>query len=214
MRSEKGKSGRDRADLHRYRTAGRPWRPPSTPSPSWATGKPRWPASPRRPAPARACSPSLRRQGRAGPGAGRRAVREGPGLPRPARGRADRCGHAQGLHRVQPVLRARELDHVLAVVEIALSARGGDGSPLYDFSIRDAGVAALRQPLADFQVRRVPGRLLPGHRGDGDPRRAGRGPGPARPRSRPPHRPLGRELWTCSRTPSVPGETIPGPHHP
>ena len=34
-------------------------------------------------------------------------------------------------------------NHVVAIVEIALNARGTDGSPLYDFSIRDAGVAAL-----------------------------------------------------------------------
>jgi TetR/AcrR family transcriptional regulator, fatty acid metabolism regulator protein len=42
-------------------------------------------------------------------------------------------------------------NHVLAVVEIALNARSADGSPLYDFSIRDAGVAALRQLLVHFQ---------------------------------------------------------------
>jgi hypothetical protein len=39
----------------------------------------------------------------------------------------------------------------MAVVEIALNARAADGSPLYDFSIRDAGVAALRQILVHFQ---------------------------------------------------------------
>jgi AcrR family transcriptional regulator len=42
-------------------------------------------------------------------------------------------------------------NHVLAVVEIALNARSADGSSLYDFSIRDAGVAALRQLLTHFQ---------------------------------------------------------------
>jgi TetR/AcrR family fatty acid metabolism transcriptional regulator len=42
-------------------------------------------------------------------------------------------------------------NHVVAAVEIALNARGTDGSPLYDFSIRDAGVAALQQLLAHFQ---------------------------------------------------------------
>jgi TetR/AcrR family transcriptional regulator, fatty acid metabolism regulator protein len=42
-------------------------------------------------------------------------------------------------------------NHVVAVVEIALNARSADGSPLYDFSIREAGVAALRQLLAHFQ---------------------------------------------------------------
>ena len=42
-------------------------------------------------------------------------------------------------------------NHVLAVVEIALNARSADGSSLYDFSVRDAGVAALRQLLTHFQ---------------------------------------------------------------
>jgi TetR/AcrR family transcriptional regulator, fatty acid metabolism regulator protein len=42
-------------------------------------------------------------------------------------------------------------NHVLAVVEIALNARGADGGALYDRSIRDAGVAALRQILIYFQ---------------------------------------------------------------
>jgi len=42
-------------------------------------------------------------------------------------------------------------NHVLAVVEIALNARAADGSPLYDFSIREQGVAALRQLLIHFQ---------------------------------------------------------------
>jgi len=42
-------------------------------------------------------------------------------------------------------------NHVVATVEIALSARSADGSPLYDFSIRDAGVTALRQLLTHFQ---------------------------------------------------------------
>ena len=42
-------------------------------------------------------------------------------------------------------------NHVVAVVQIALNARSADGSALYDFSIREAGVAALRQLLAHFQ---------------------------------------------------------------
>jgi TetR/AcrR family transcriptional regulator, fatty acid metabolism regulator protein len=42
-------------------------------------------------------------------------------------------------------------NHVLAVVEIALNARSVDGSPLYDFSIREEGVAALRHLLIHFQ---------------------------------------------------------------
>ena len=42
-------------------------------------------------------------------------------------------------------------NHVVAIVEIALNARGADGRPLYDFSIRDAGVAALQQLLTYFQ---------------------------------------------------------------
>jgi TetR/AcrR family transcriptional regulator, fatty acid metabolism regulator protein len=42
-------------------------------------------------------------------------------------------------------------NHVMAVVEIALNARSSDGRPLYDFSIREAGVAALRQILVHFQ---------------------------------------------------------------
>ncbi len=42
-------------------------------------------------------------------------------------------------------------NHVVAIVEIALNARGADGRPLYDFSIRDAGVAALRRLLIHFQ---------------------------------------------------------------
>jgi TetR/AcrR family transcriptional regulator, fatty acid metabolism regulator protein len=42
-------------------------------------------------------------------------------------------------------------NHVVAVVEIALNARGADGGSLYDFSIREAGTEALRQLLAHFQ---------------------------------------------------------------
>lgn len=42
-------------------------------------------------------------------------------------------------------------NHVVATVEIALNARSADGRPLYDFSIRDAGIAALRQLLTHFQ---------------------------------------------------------------
>ncbi len=41
--------------------------------------------------------------------------------------------------------------HVAAVVEIALNARGADGSPLYDMSVREQGAEALRQILACFQ---------------------------------------------------------------
>jgi len=41
--------------------------------------------------------------------------------------------------------------HVAAVVEIALNARGADGSPLYDMSIREEGAEALRQLLVHFQ---------------------------------------------------------------
>jgi TetR/AcrR family transcriptional regulator, fatty acid metabolism regulator protein len=42
-------------------------------------------------------------------------------------------------------------NHVLATVEIALNGRGADGSPLYDQSIREAGVNALRELLVHFQ---------------------------------------------------------------
>jgi AcrR family transcriptional regulator len=42
-------------------------------------------------------------------------------------------------------------NHVIATVEIALSARSADGSPLYDFSAREAGVTALQELLAHFQ---------------------------------------------------------------
>jgi TetR/AcrR family fatty acid metabolism transcriptional regulator len=42
-------------------------------------------------------------------------------------------------------------NHVLAVVEIAFNARSADGGSLYDSSIRDAGVTALRQLLTHFQ---------------------------------------------------------------
>jgi AcrR family transcriptional regulator len=42
-------------------------------------------------------------------------------------------------------------NHVVATVEIALNARAADGSRLYDFSVQDAGVAALEQLLAHFQ---------------------------------------------------------------
>ena len=41
--------------------------------------------------------------------------------------------------------------HMVAFLEIALNARAADGSRLYDFSIQDAGVAALQQLLAHFQ---------------------------------------------------------------
>jgi TetR/AcrR family transcriptional regulator, fatty acid metabolism regulator protein len=42
-------------------------------------------------------------------------------------------------------------NHVLATVEIALNGRSADGSPLYDLSIREAGIAALQELLAHFQ---------------------------------------------------------------
>jgi TetR/AcrR family transcriptional regulator, fatty acid metabolism regulator protein len=42
-------------------------------------------------------------------------------------------------------------NHVLATVEIALNGRSADGSPLYDLSVREAGVGALRELLAYFQ---------------------------------------------------------------
>ena len=42
-------------------------------------------------------------------------------------------------------------NHMVAIVEIALNARAADGSRLYDFSVQDAGVAALQQLLAHFQ---------------------------------------------------------------
>jgi TetR/AcrR family transcriptional regulator, fatty acid metabolism regulator protein len=42
-------------------------------------------------------------------------------------------------------------NHVLAIVEIALSGRSADGSPLYDMSIREAGTVALQKLLAHFQ---------------------------------------------------------------
>ncbi len=41
--------------------------------------------------------------------------------------------------------------HMVAILEIALNARAADGSRLYDFSVQDAGVAALQQLLAYFQ---------------------------------------------------------------
>jgi AcrR family transcriptional regulator len=42
-------------------------------------------------------------------------------------------------------------NHMVAIVEIALNARAADGSRLYDFSVQDAGAAALEQLLAYFQ---------------------------------------------------------------
>jgi TetR/AcrR family transcriptional regulator, fatty acid metabolism regulator protein len=42
-------------------------------------------------------------------------------------------------------------NHMVAIVEIVLNARAADGSRLYDFSVQDAGVAALEQLLAHFQ---------------------------------------------------------------
>jgi TetR/AcrR family transcriptional regulator, fatty acid metabolism regulator protein len=41
--------------------------------------------------------------------------------------------------------------HMVAILEVALNARAADGSRLYDFSVQDAGVAALQQLLAYFQ---------------------------------------------------------------
>jgi AcrR family transcriptional regulator len=46
---------------------------------------------------------------------------------------------------------AANRNHVLAIVEVALNARNVDGSRLYDFSIRDSGIAAVGQLLAHFQ---------------------------------------------------------------
>ena len=46
----------------------------------------------------------------------------------------------------------RENRHrLVALVEIALNARAADGRRLYDFSVQDAGVAAIQQLLAHFQ---------------------------------------------------------------
>src|SRR5499427_41098 len=42
-------------------------------------------------------------------------------------------------------------NHMVAIVEIVLNARGADGSRLYDPSVQDEGVAALQQLLAYFQ---------------------------------------------------------------
>jgi AcrR family transcriptional regulator len=42
-------------------------------------------------------------------------------------------------------------NHMVAIVEIVLNARAADGSRLYDFSVQDAGVAALQGLLAYFQ---------------------------------------------------------------
>ena len=42
-------------------------------------------------------------------------------------------------------------NHVLSVVAIALNARDADGNPLYDFSIREEGITALRRLLIHFQ---------------------------------------------------------------
>lgn len=42
-------------------------------------------------------------------------------------------------------------NHVIAIVEVALNARNADGSRLYDFSVRDGGIAAAAQLLAHFQ---------------------------------------------------------------
>jgi AcrR family transcriptional regulator len=105
--------------------------------------------------------------------------------------------------------------HVMAVVEIALNARAADGSSLYDFSIREQGIAALRQLLIHFQgtgefradfdpdvmamairstLDAVPGRLARDPDLD-----IGR---------------YGRELADLFQTATRPGETHPGPQHP
>jgi TetR/AcrR family transcriptional regulator, fatty acid metabolism regulator protein len=42
-------------------------------------------------------------------------------------------------------------NQMVALFEIALNARGADGSRLYDISVQDAAVAALQQLLAYFQ---------------------------------------------------------------
>ena len=42
-------------------------------------------------------------------------------------------------------------NQMVAIFEIALNARAADGRRLYDFSVQDAGVAALEQLLAYFQ---------------------------------------------------------------
>ncbi len=42
-------------------------------------------------------------------------------------------------------------NHVLATVEVALNARAADGSRLFDASVLDAGVAAVRGLLASFK---------------------------------------------------------------
>ena len=43
-------------------------------------------------------------------------------------------------------------EHLLAVVEIALNARGETGARIYDDSVLDAGLAALERLLAGFQA--------------------------------------------------------------
>src|SRR5215467_14480130 len=42
-------------------------------------------------------------------------------------------------------------NHMVAIVEIVLSARAANGSRLYDFAVEDEGVAALQQLLTYFQ---------------------------------------------------------------
>jgi AcrR family transcriptional regulator len=43
-------------------------------------------------------------------------------------------------------------NHLLAVLEIALNARGEDGSRLFDESVLDTGVRALTEMIANFQA--------------------------------------------------------------
>ncbi len=106
--------------------------------------------------------------------------------------------------------------HVVAVVQIALNARSADGSALYDFSIREAGVAALRQLLAHFQDSGE-------FRADFDPDimamaiRAALDAVPAR-LARDPELDVGRygrELAVLFQAATRPGESNPGPaSHP
>ena len=105
--------------------------------------------------------------------------------------------------------------HVMAVVEIALNARAADGSSLYDFSIREQGIAALRQLLIHFQGTGE-------FRADFDPDvaamaiRSALDAVPGR-LARDPDLDIGRygrELADLFQAAIRPGETRPGPHHP
>jgi AcrR family transcriptional regulator len=106
-------------------------------------------------------------------------------------------------------------DHVLAVVEIALNARSTDGRPLYDFSIREEGIASLRRLLIYFQGTGE-------FRADFDPEvmamaiRASLDTVPAR-LARDPDLDIGhygRELADLFGAATRPGEAAPGPQHP